>query len=269
MFITDLDGTLFRPDQTLSQTDLDTLKELGDKGIVRVAATGRSIFSLVRALKTDLPIDYLVFSTGAGIARWPDPFNRILRSKTIGPDETVKAVDLLEEIGVDYMIQDPIPDNHCFRYRSRSGTNSDFATRIEYYREFCSPLNGNNRQPSSQILAIVPEGKGESVLKVIREKLTGYSVIKATSPFDGKTVWIEVFPEKTSKSEAVAWLADQLGIARSETAAVGNDYNDEDLLHWVGKGFVVENAPSDLCEKFRIVSANTENGFTEAVRLSI
>ncbi len=266
MFITDLDGTLFRPDHTFSGTDITSLKKLKAQGVVRVAATGRSIFSLERSLKEPLPVDYLIFSTGGGIALYPDPFRNILKASTLSESDTEFAATFLETLGVDYMIQNAIPDNHFFNYRFKSKNNSDFITRMEFYKKYCSPLDGNLKMRSSQLLAIVPDNNGNRLFEIIKENLPEFSIIKATSPFDGKTVWIEIFPPGTSKSHAASWLARQLEIPEDNTVAVGNDYNDEDLLHWANQGYVVKNAPEDLKQKFITVASNNNSGVSEAIK---
>lgn len=268
MFITDLDGTLFRSDNTFSKKDIQTLETLKEMKVVRVIATGRSIFSLQRSVKIDLPVDYLIFSTGAGIAAYPDPFENILKKKSLTANETRYAAEFLESLGVDYMIQNIIPDNHIFSYSYKSKNNDDFKTRLKFYKNHCFPLKGNINQigESSQLLVIVPKNKANEILEIIKEKLYHFNIIKATSPFDGKTIWIEIFPKGTSKSSASSWLASQLGICQKDTIAIGNDYNDEDLLAWAGNAFVVENAPQDMKNSFNIVASNNNCGVTEAAK---
>ena len=66
--IIDLDGTtLPRGWNSLSEENKKALEEAGRAGITRVLATGRSVFSFRNALPEGLPIDYMVFSSGAGI----------------------------------------------------------------------------------------------------------------------------------------------------------------------------------------------------------
>jgi Cof subfamily protein (haloacid dehalogenase superfamily) len=266
MMITDLDGTLFRSNHTFSKTDIQTLEDLKDAGVVRVLATGRSIFSIKRSITQKLPVDYLIFSTGAGIACYPEPLENILKSNSLSIDETKYIVAFLESLGVDYMIQNVIPDNHIFSYRHRSNNNIDFQTRLAFYKGYSSALDFSNIRKSSQLLVIAPENKGNDIFEQIKEELHQFSVIKATSPFDGKTMWIEIFCRGTSKSNAVSWLSNHLGISRTNTIAIGNDYNDEDLLSWVDKGFVVNNAPSDLKNRFHTVASNNNCGVTEAIK---
>lgn len=266
MVITDLDGTLFRSDHTFSDIDIKTLEDLKNKGVVRVLATGRSLFSIERSIKATLPVDFIIFSTGAGIARYPAPIDNILKSKSLSRNETKQIIDFLETLEVDYMVQKTIPRNHIFSYRYKSKNNTDFTTRLEFYKNHSSKLDLNNINASSQILVIVPDRKGNTTLEIIKNQLPEFSVIKATSPFDGKTMWIEIFAKGTSKSSAVSWLSSQLSIDRKDTIAIGNDYNDEDLLLWAETGFVVNNAPADLKSRFQTVASNNNCGVTEAIK---
>lgn len=45
MIVTDFDGTLFSDEKKVKRTDYETLVNLGERGIKRVIATGRSSFS--------------------------------------------------------------------------------------------------------------------------------------------------------------------------------------------------------------------------------
>ena len=44
LFVCDFDGTLLRSDRSFSDTDLDALVRLGEIGIIRAVATGRSLY---------------------------------------------------------------------------------------------------------------------------------------------------------------------------------------------------------------------------------
>ena len=94
--------------------------------------------------------------------------------------------------------------------------------------------------------------------------MTDFNVIQTTSPLDGKSTWIEIFPSTVSKSQTAAWLAKTLGIDENSVVAVGNDYNDLDLLHWSSSSYVVANAPADMKSHFACVATNNNGGVAEA-----
>jgi len=90
--------------------------------------------------------------------------------------------------------------------------------------------------------------------------------VRTTSPLDGASLWLEVFAPGTNKSGAAAWLAERLGIGAQDTYAVGNDFNDLDLLEWAAHARVTANAPPELAARFRSVPSHDADGFAHAVR---
>lgn len=68
--ITDLDGTLLPRGGSISSGTLEAFRLAGNKGCIRIIATGRNLYSALKILPAGFPIDYLVFSSGAGTLRW-------------------------------------------------------------------------------------------------------------------------------------------------------------------------------------------------------
>lgn len=270
LFVTDLDGTLFTDDKTVSERDLETLRRLRRRGNVVAAATGRSLYSFERALATmgadtgSLPLDYLIFSTGAGVLWFAE--NRIVRHLAISRSDVVRITACFEQLQLDYMIHKPIPDTHHFMFRTHGRDNPDFFQRIGLYHSFASPLTSNAPvfESATQVLAIMPPKVSLKQVAQIQKKLSEYSVVHATSPLDHQSAWIEVFHPRASKSIAAAWLANQLNIPPARVVAVGNDYNDQDLLAWAGQSFRVANAVPELKTGTRLPESNNKNGVTRA-----
>ena len=268
MLITDLDGTLLRDDRTVSDTDYRTLVELGGKNIVRVVATGRSLYSLDRVLSPDFPVDYIIFSCGAGLYDWRK--KKILYSRELDASQIGEVTAILLDREAPFMIHLPVPDNQYFYFRGESDPGTDFGRRLELYPDCSAPLRLPVTLPrASQIVSILPPDKFDRFLELksrIRRRLgDGVSLVRATSPIDHRSHWLEIFHPDISKAKTAAELGRRLGMAAAGVRAVGNDYNDRDLLQWAGSAFLVENAPADLKAEFETVSANGENGFTEAV----
>jgi hydroxymethylpyrimidine pyrophosphatase-like HAD family hydrolase len=266
IFVTDFDGTLLRSDRTVSQVDWTALKRLSDHGALRVIATGRSLYSFNKVADPELPVDFVIFSTGAGICDYPS--RRMLRNIGLEPDEVKQAVDVLLSAQLDFMIHDPIPENHRFRYHASGRPNRDFDRRLALYREFAQPLAGGSRDgfgPATQLVAVIPPEAGFDALQLVRDRLTDFSIIQTTSPLDGESTWIEIFLFNVSKGLTSSWLASRLGIDLRDSVSVGNDYNDLDLLEWAETSYVVANAPAALTSRFTCVASNDENGVAEAV----
>lgn len=266
LFITDFDGTLLRSDNTLAQRDLDALASLTRRGIKTAIATGRSLYSFRNSPGVDLPVDYIIFTTGAGVVTQPE--GHLVYKANLSRDMVLEALDFFKESAFDFMLHNPVPDNHTFFYRRATPTNTDFETRLTRYRPFGKPfktISGNGFGEASQFLAVIPETSADDVVADVREALPGLSVIQTTSPLDHTSTWIELFHPNVSKSSTAAWLAAELNVDPMDTMAIGNDYNDQDLLAWAANSFVVENAPQDLKARFQTVASNNNGGVAEAI----
>jgi hydroxymethylpyrimidine pyrophosphatase-like HAD family hydrolase len=266
--VTDLDGTLLDSRRELGALDRATLQELGARGIVRVVATGRSLFSAQKVLSPDFPIDFLVFSSGAGIARWPT--RQLLEVQHMSAASALSLARRLRDRGLDFMLHRAIPDNHQFFTHRTERPNRDFDQRAKLYAAYAQPLLLPLRVdlPMCQALVIEPP-PGPGCYPQLAAELVDFSVIRATSPLDGASTWIEVFPAGVSKAAAVRWLKSSLGREQASSLAVGNDYNDLALLDWADLACVVSNAPAELRSRYRTVACNDEGGFSDAVRAAL
>jgi hypothetical protein len=267
MVVTDLDGTLLNDNQHTADCDLETLKKLGKRNILRVVATGRNLYSAMKKLKPDYPIDYLIFSSGAGIFDWNR--QKLIHSEYMPRHQVEVIAKKLIQYDMDFMIHEVIPENHKFVYHRSQQHNPDFERRYQLYQDFAEPLDpaSENFQHSCQILAI-PGESSQWHERLIRE-IPEAKVIRTTSPLDGISMWIEIFPSGVSKGHGVEWLCHHRQVDPEKTIGIGNDYNDLDLLNYTKNSYVVNNAPEELKERYPNCRSNLDCGFTDAVRRTI
>jgi Cof subfamily protein (haloacid dehalogenase superfamily) len=57
---------------------------------------------------------------------------------------------------------------------------------------------------------------------------------------------LDLLPQGVSKGRAVERLAQRLGIDRKETMAIGDNWNDVEMLEWAGQGVMMGNAAQEL-----------------------
>lgn len=263
MVVTDLDGTLLDDAQQVSEMDWRTLERLERSGIVRVIATGRNYFSAKKVLTPNFPIDYLIFASGAGLIHWAE--KELLFRHEIPAEQVIEISNYLIRNNIDFMIHKPLPDSHHFLYHYSGAHNPDFTQRVELYSEYAAPLNSHLAKfgPASQFITIIP--KEIHLLDQMKKDLVDFKVIRATSPLDRKTMWVEIFPATVSKARAAQWLCRRLQIRKNHVLAVGNDYNDLDLLCWAEHSYLVANAPDDIKDRFKLTASNGESGFSRVV----
>lgn len=267
LVVTDLDGTLLDPDGQCPAANLQALERLGRQGVVRAVATGRSPHSARLAMFEGFPIDYLIFSSGAGVMRWTD--GEVLAAQHLDEPTAQELVGQLAAQGVDFMVHGPIPRNHEFRYRATSSPAPDFVRRLERYAAYARPLlDGEPLGAVAQLVGII---EGDPIrFAEIAQRVSGASVVRSTSPLDGRSIWIELFAPGVSKGSGVRWLCRHLGgIEPQQVLLLGNDYNDLDMLRGMPHAYVVANAPAELLRQFPSAPSNAEAGFAQLVQRAV
>lgn len=260
--ITDLDGTLTIKSGVVGDINYSTLLKLGDSDIIRIIATGRSLYSVSLILPDDFPIDYLIFSTGAGILNWKT--KELIFRQSLANNDIQPTINQLIDNNYNFMIHLPVPDNHKFYYHKSHKTPIDFETRIKRYINFTYDKIPSSLDNISQFLVVLDENSQEEYSK-IKDLFPELNVIRTTSPFDNKSIWVEIFPREVSKGKAVHYLSEQLNITKENIIIIGNDYNDIDMLDWGEHSYIVSDAPNELKEVYKTGSASWEHGFSKII----
>lgn len=258
----DFDGTLATDNKTVSAKDRRSLLLLGAKNIVRVLATGRSLYSVNLVLEQDFPIDYIVFSSGSGIY----DFNKkeIIHTRNLSKGAVTFISNLLLANNIDFKLLKPIPENYKYVYYPSSEPVSDVKMRIEMYKKFELPyVKPEEFGEAGQVLAVIENPNG--MLTKLENCHPDVTLVRATSPLDGKSVWAEFFPKGVNKAYGAHYICELFGIKAHETIAIGNDYNDLAILEFTPNAFVVNNAPYELKAKFNVVESNNNNGVSAVI----
>ena len=78
---------------------------------------------------------------------------------------------------------------------------------------------------------------------------------------------IDVTAPSATKGQALAWRAEQLGLTRDEVMAVGDNFNDLEMLEFAGLPVVMANAVSGLKERgWTVTGDNDHAGLADAIR---
>ncbi len=262
IFLIDLDGTLLNAQKKIGKKDWQTLKDLGEKGFLRVFATGRTYYSAHKVLDSSFPFDFLIFSSGAGIKNMQT--GEIIYKTRLNNAQIDQTIHILRTLNVNFSIQHPIPDNHIYHYHQGKKSNTDFEWRNDLYKKYAYPLNLHfPLDEATQFLVILED---ENEFNEVKKRISELKVIRATSPIDGKSIWLEIFPEHVSKASGGKFLCEMLNIPQGKTIGIGNDYNDLDLLAWTRQSFVVENSPDFLKKKYPLCADNENNPLTDVVK---
>ncbi|MDR0548887.1 MAG: Cof-type HAD-IIB family hydrolase [Deltaproteobacteria bacterium] len=254
LLITDFDGTIKPLVGPVPQVEAAALKTLGQLKVVRAVATGRSLESFRLDWSPDLELDYLIYSSGLALCRFgrTGPLEHLFL-KAFAPSESSLALDIALALGWGFVAFKAPPNSHHFYYLDplNCPPSPGQVARVNRFQEVATPWPGYKpHEPLSQVLIMAPAEEFPQLKDRFQSLAPNLSITLSSSPYGDGRIWLEVFPGGVTKGSASAALADLLGLTAQETVAVGNDYNDENLLAWAGRGFVVADAPLELRRRF-------------------
>jgi len=260
--VTDLDGTLLNSESKVGVLDTETLIRLKHKGLIIIIATGRSIFSFKRVIPEGFPADWLIFDAGAGIMDLKT--GELFFSSFMTRQEVREIAAKLTELQLDFQIRNRIPDSHLYFYKKFGSFNPDFDRINEIYKAYNRELESiDELSESSRIISIASD---DGIVDIIEKEFSEYSIIRATSPVDYKSVWMEIYPKGINKGSALRLLCSELNLKLSEVIGFGNDYNDVHFLDIVGDAYLVSNSPEALTGNYKKTASNNDNPLNEILK---
>lgn len=264
---TDLDGTFLKNDKSISRENLDTLHWLGEKGILRVVATGRNLKKTQEVIDSKVPFDYFVFSSGAGVYDCKN--NKLLFYQNINKLAVQQLSEFFVARDLNFHLFKPVPDNYkCWYYRG-SVACSEFERYFEFLKAHSEELiiNENLDSEACQFLVVIPNdaARFHSLKEEIQNNFPEVKVVRTSSPLETDYIWVEIFHHSVSKGNGVKFLCDRLQIEHEYTLGIGNDFNDLDLLEFTNYSYMVENGPQELKDRFLSTQSNEKSAFAKAV----
>jgi hypothetical protein len=247
----DVDGTLLPTfAQEISPRNARALKAAQEAGIIVALATGRRTAYTVPllqglGLQADTP---LITSNGAVIRTLGgDPIDRCQLEARVARG----LCGLLRPFGVLVFTFDKAGRGELV-IEDLEQVHGRIAVWVEANLnaiEVVKPLEralSNGEEPIQGMVAggVSKMRKAEKVLKA-SEWSGSCECIKTEYPARDLTI-LDLLPPGVSKGWALERLAARLGVVRRETMAIGDNWNDVDMLEWAGQGVIMGNAAGEL-----------------------
>lgn len=241
LYISDLDGTLLRNDERISDFTAKTINELTAKGICFSFATARSLNTTKKVtsnIKCSLPV---IVYNGAFIM---DNISSEILYGNYFEDNTKQLFKDIEKIGifpVVYSFIEGIEKLSYVKNKSSQGQklylkSREGDKRINAVKSFEDLLKGNK----FYITCIDDECK----LKPLYEKYKDKFKCLYQKDYYSDYYWLEIMPMKTTKANAALKLKEMLGC--DELVVFGDEINDIELFKIADKAVAVANAKPEL-----------------------
>ncbi|MFB7515699.1 HAD family hydrolase [Streptomyces sp. NPDC056144] len=245
---TDLDGTLLRPDETISTRTREALAAATEAGAVHIVVTGRGA-PWTRHILDDLGYEGIAVC-GQGAQVYHAGEHRLLTSLTLDRQLAGLALSKIEaEIGPLALAA------------SRDGLEGEVLMGPGYrvlegalpYVPYEDPAE-LWAAPLTKVYIQHPELSDDELTRVARETVGGLvDVVMA-----GEGV-VEILPLGLSKATGLSLAARRLGVKAAETIAFGDMPNDIPMFAWAAHGVAMGNAHEELRAVADEVTASNED----------
>ena len=238
IILSDLDGTLFRNDKSISDYTKQIIRQAQAKGLLFGICTARAKVNAVKFLEGIEP-DILI-TNGGGIVYYRD---KKIYNCEFSVEEIRRLIAAAFEVfGKDVIIsadnENSLYSNSREELGDKCWTYNDFSD----FRETCMKM----------CIESLDKEKIEKVVSVIGLDEIDYL------PFSD-IPWYKLSKKATTKEKAIEELCRHLNITSSQIAAFGDDFNDIGMLTLCGKGIAMENAIEEVKQAAGQVCASNEN----------
>jgi hypothetical protein len=251
----DIDDTLINDDKEVTPATQTALEEAVAAGVVVTLATGRAYASAQAiARQTGLNVPIITYQ-GALVKNLLD--EKVLYERYVPQDAVHKLFTYCVEH--DLHLQTYIDDKLYAREDNQKIKDYTDLNKTPYYIE--PDWEKLVPQKTPKMLIIDDPAFLDELAPILRE-LLGDSVHITKS----KPQFLEIMHHEGTKGIALEFLANHFGCDLSETIAVGDSWNDHEMLEAAGLGVAMANAIPALKEIANFVTlSNNEDGVKYAI----
>src|ERR1041384_7733014 len=254
----DVDGTLLDPRGQIPQANIDAIHDAVAAGIHVALVTGRS-YPFVRPIAEPLPSTMTLIVSNGAVERGMDGarFAQRLLGRHIARAvlESTRlfrhAAALVFDRDADRQVMFETMDwEHPGRKAYWARNQSLIAQSVPLEDALVeNPIQVmfNGGVAAMRALVAALQGEARDFAVALTEYVhRDFSLIDVTAP-------------SATKGRALAWRAAQLGIARDEVMAVGDNFNDLEMLEFAGVPVVMGNSVPGLLDRGWAVTGDNEH----------
>ena len=262
----DVDGTLLDTRGQIPQANIDAIHEAVQAGMHVALVTGRS-YPFARPIADPLPSSLTLIVSNGAVERGMDGLRFAQRLLDRDIARTVldstrpfrHAAALVFDRDADRQVMFETMDwEHPGRKAYWARNQSLIAQSV--------PLEDALVEDPIQVMF----NGGVEAMRALVEALraaSGAFAVSLTEYVHRDFSLIDVTAPGATKGRALAWRAAQLGIARDEVMAVGDNFNDLEMLEFAGLPVVMGNSVPGLLERGWATTGDNEHaGLADAIR---
>lgn len=261
-----IDGTLLRSNGRLQSGTKEAISFVKRKGVYVTLVTGRNFQSakkIAKALKLNDAI--LVTHNGAYIsAKLDQPIfeNRISEAKTFNIVQVLETFHCnIRLVHERYSIGNKMKLPGNIIAKAVLGNGDPLFYPMQFVESLGDSLRDTPVAPPKIEVYFSEAKERYRAEKTIREAFHGVDIIS------DQKLRFQIVPVGVSKFNGLRKLGDHLGISFKEMVAIGDGYDDQEIIEQCGLGVAMWNAPNEVKRAADWVTrSNNENGVSYMIK---
>lgn len=259
LILSDLDETLLNDDGTIHPENIAAIQAFTQNGGYFVPNTGRSyksVYGTLAQLGLNKTTQYVVsYNGGAIVAIAPDGQEEIVVEHGMSLTLAQKIFDLGQ---VNDVVDTHVYTRDNLYIYNISATDQRYMTERQVPYTEITTTDLSFMANEGPVMKVIFEHPDPAVQQAIADAVTAVVGDEVLGTFSSNR-YVEFNPKGVDKGVTGLELADILGIARDDTAAIGDNLNDAAQIKAAGVGVAVANAKPEIKALADVVLTTTNN----------
>ena len=256
----DMDGTLLHSDHSVSESTIRTIRTLTDKGIWVILVSARPLNAVLPTFhEIGIPDVFPIITlNGSYIVEKAQP----IFQATIDLPTVVAVAEQVRpfKATIAYYLQKEWYSEVDDAWTEHEQKIMDVRIKVGPLAELVRDWAARGIAPNKMMVMSEPPAIAE-IQQHLRSIYDGQLNI-----YPSKPTYLEVMDKLGSKSNAVKFVSERLKLDPSEIVAMGDNYNDIEMIKFAGMGVAMGNAPDDIKAIADFVTdTNNDDGVRKAL----
>lgn len=240
MIALDLDGTLLRPDGTISEFTQETIKAVQNKGHQVVIATGRPYRMAIDHYKS-LQLETPLITFNGSLTNLPDQDWAYEHSVKLDKKYLIDLLKRHDELEMDFLASE---------YRKKFYITMQHPERIKPELFGVQKIIDKMRLEPEKITrnpnALLMQTRHEDKYQLAADIKKDFHDEIEVDSWGGPLNILEFSPKGINKAYALSYLLKTMRQTPQDLIAFGDEHNDTEMLSLAGTGYAMKNASSVL-----------------------
>ena len=260
----DMDGTLLKDQQVVSEENKKAIKEAIKKGVKIAITTGR-MYDCAKLYSKEIGLDTPIIASNGAFIGYKD---KVIYNNPLKKEDILKFLEVTKKHGLKAYLtanfgiisEEELAEDHVYKILNKTLKDEEKVKLIV----------------SDNIKEEIEKFDGEILKGVCADKNNKVNLIKAREELESLNTnmeivssWndnFEVMRNGSTKGDAVRYLANYFGIDKEEVMCLGDSENDLSMIKYAGTGIAMGNASEDIKSVADYVTdTNVNDGVAKAI----